>query len=842
MIRVTLKGVRGHLLRFLLTVASVTLGTALIAGTFVLTDSINKTFDKIFDQASNGVDVTVRGLEAGTLGEGMGNVREQLPVTLVDRLRSVPGVTRVAPDYQGSIVLVGKDGTAVRNGGAPTLGFAYTPDDPALTLVAGHAPHGRNEVVVESSTLDRAKLHVGDHTQALIGTRPVPVTIAGEVTFDAAIAGATLVAVDQPTAQSAFAPDGRVSSFSVTGSPGVSQAELRDRIALLLPPKAEAVTMKAANEQAKKELHDALGFINTFLLVFAFVSVFVGAFIIFNTFFMLVAQRTRELALLRAVGASQGQVQRVVLGEAVVVGLAGGLVGLGVGIALASGLQALFKSFGLEISGGLPVLPRTVVWTVSTGVLVTLLAAIYPAVRASRIAPVEALRDDLVRPVRSVRRLGAVGLAMITAGAVMIVPIARQSSVNWWAFLGAALLLLIGCLVAAPLATRPVIRVVTWPFVAIFGVVGRLARENGLRVPTRTAITASALMIGVTLMAAVSVLAQSTKASVADIVDRQLTADFVLNGGQQVFPTTVVDEVRKVPGVRSAAGIAVVPVKPNGSGVLSAVATDAGSITSNVRTYLTAGSISALDSGQVVVDGKVAKDRDWTVGTSFTSRIGTLQQETLTIGAIAKPNTLLGAQLVMPRSVYLRAVPPAQQGDFQAYVKVAPGADPAKVRAALAAKVKPYLVVSVQDAKEFTDSQASQVNTMLTIMYVLLALSVIIAVLGIINTLALSIFERTREIGLLRAVGLSRGQLSRIITIEAVATAVFGALLGTALGLGLGVAVRQALVDQGLGTLMVPWSTMVWLVVAAAAAGVVAAVLPAIRAVRLNVLRAITTE
>jgi putative ABC transport system permease protein len=842
MIRITLKGVRGHLLRFLLTVISVTLGTALIAGTFMLTDSINKTFDDIFDASTAGLDVSVRGHAVNELADGSGgSVREQLPLTLADTLRTVPGVKRVAPDLQGLITLVGADGTAVRNGQAPTLGFGITHDDPAVTLVTGRLPNGPHEVVVESRTLELAKLKVGDDTQALIGREPTDVTIAGEVAFDGPLAGATLVLVDEATAVQAFAPDGKVGSFSVTAADGVSPEQLRDRIAPLLPADAEAITSVAANEEAKRDLHDALGFINTFLLVFALISVFVGAFIIFNTFSMLISQRTRELALLRAVGAGRGQVLRVVLGEALVVGLAGGLVGLAAGAGLARGLQVVFGAMGLEISGGLPLLPRTVVWTVTTGVVVTVLSAVLPAWRASRIAPIAALRDDLVRPAKGVRRLGAVGAALIAAGAALVTVTSGSEDVSWWGFVAGAVLLLGGALIAAPFLTRPLVHVVTWPFVLTLGVVGRLARENGLRVPRRTAITASALMIGVTLMAGVAVLAQSTKASVADIVDQRLTADYVLGSGQQVFPTTLAQKVEALPGVQSAAGIAGVSVD-TGSTSLYAVATDATGISQSMRVDLTSGRLDSLDDGEIVVDQEVAAEQGWHVGSTFTATLGALPDRTLTVGAIAAPNSLFGAQLVIPRALYAEAVPPTLQGDMNVFVKLAPGANPETVREELVTTVKPYLVVSVQDSEEFVDSQASQVNVMLTILYALLALSVIIAVLGIVNTLALSVFERTREIGLLRAVGLTRGQLSRMITIEAVAIAVFGALLGTGLGLGLGVALRRGLAGDGLETLAIPWLMLVSLVVAGAFAGVVAAALPSIRAVRLDVIRAITTE
>lgn len=840
MLRITLKGVRGHLLRFLLTVASATLGTALIAGTYVLTDSINATFDKIFDQIADGIDVSVRGAEAGQLGEGV-NAREQLPIDLVTTLRGVDGVQRAEPDLQGTAVLVGSDGTAVRNGGAPALAFAYYPEDTTLHLVHGRAPHGPNEVAVESSTLKRSGLAIGARTQAVVGKRPQPVTVVGEVRFDAAIAGATMVLLDDATARTAFAPDGKVSSFSVVARPGVDQEALRDRIARVLPAGAEAITGDDYAAESKKDLREAIGFISTFLLVFAYVSVFVGSFIILNTFFIIVTQRTRELALLRALGSSRGQIVRMVLTEAGVLGLAGALGGLGIGVGLARGLQALFGLFGLDISGGLPVAARTVAVTLLVGVLVCVIAAVLPAVRAARIAPVAAMRDDVtISPLR-LHRWALVGGVLLAVGVGLIVPSVRGEDVSWWTFAGGVVALVTGTLAFSPVASRPVIRVVAAPFVLVSGTVGRLARGNALRAPLRTTITAAALMIGLTLIAGISVVAQSTKASVAHLVKRQLTADFVLNGGQITFPPSVAAEVRTLPGVQAVTQVSYLPLQV-GKDQVMATAGDAAGIGSNVTVDVTTGSLSALDSGQVLASKTAAKDHGWKAGDTFTATVGTLRDQRFTIGGVYEDNQVLGGQLLVPMSLYQRAVPVAQQGDFLDYVKATPGTDLAALKSRLTGVAKPYLVVSVQDGAEFTDDQASQVNQMLMVIYVLLALSVVIAVLGIVNTLALSVFERTREIGLLRAVGLTRGQLSRSITIEAVATAVFGAVLGTALGLGLGIALRQGLAGSGLKVLSIPWGTLIGLVVAAAFAGVMAAVLPAIRAVRLDILRAITTE
>ena len=453
------------------------------------------------------------------------------------------------------------------------------------------------------------------------------------------------------------------------------------------------------------------------------------------------------------------------------------------------------------------------------------------------------MRDEIVITTRGLRRRGIVGVVSLVLGVVAVVAAVAPAEVMWGLFgLGAALALF-GVLVAAPLATRPVVRVVAAPFVAATRVVGRLARENALRVPRRTSTTASALLIGLALVSAVSVAAQSTKASVADLVQNQLTADYVLNGGQQPIPPTLADTVRRLPGVTSVATIGVIPVEAGSLGNLTAIAADATGLRENVVVTVDSGSLDALTSGRVVVSRGLAKDHQLAVGQTITATIGTLKDQRLTIGGVIGDNQVLNnPSLVIPRSLYTRAVPPAQQGDYLIYVKAAPGTDLPALRSSLVDTVKPFIIVSVQDASQFTSDQAGQVNQLLLIIYALLALSVIIAVIGIVNTLALSVFERTREIGLLRAVGLSRGQLSGAITIEAIATAVFGALLGALLGLGLGIGLQRGLRSQGLETLAVPWGTIVGVLVLAAVAGVVAAVLPAVRAVRLDVLKAITTE
>ncbi|HST84835.1 MAG TPA: FtsX-like permease family protein [Kineosporiaceae bacterium] len=831
---------RSHRLRFLLTAVAVMLGVSLVSGTYVLTDSLNGTFDAIVDQSSVGTDVQVRGVTSDTKTFDGTELRAPLPVTMADQLKQVDGVSRAVPDLQGSAVLVGKDGTAVRSGGAPAIGLAFRPDDPVIKLVKGRDPQNKSEVAVESATLKRANLQVGAQTKALIGNTPESVTIVGEVSFGAGLAGATLVFLDPKTAESTFAPDGTVQTITLTAAPGISEDQLRTRVAATLPANAEAITGTQLNADTKEQIGKMLRFIPIFLLVFAGVSLFVGGFIIANTFSMLVAQRTRELALLRAIGASRSQVLRVVLGEASVLGLVGSLLGLGAGILLAAGLMALFDALGLEISGGLPVHTRTVVVSLLVGIIVTVVSAVLPAVRASRVAPVAAMRDDVAAPVGGVRTRGFIGVVFVILGFSLLIPGVTQDDVKWLLVGIGAGSIVIGSLIAAPATTRPVIRVVASPFVLIAGTIGRLARENSLRNPRRTATTASALMIGLALMAAVSVIASSTKASVADIVESQLTADYVLDGGNAPFPVTVAEKVSTLPDVASVATLGGVQVVVDKQAVF-AMAADAQGIADNVKVDVTSGSLNALDSGQVLVSKKLAEDRGWKVGTVLNAGIGTVKQQSLTIGGVFDDNQVL-ATMVVPRKLYTTVVPPALQGDFSVYVKAKPGVDQAALRNELTSTVKPFVVVSVMDGDEFTNSQADQVNVLLYTIYLLLALSVVIAVLGIVNTLALSVFERTREIGLLRAVGMTRRQLRRMITVESISTAVFGAVLGTLLGLVLGITVQYGSRSEGLDVLSIPWLSLFIVLIAAALAGLVAAVLPAWRAVRLDVLRAITAD
>lgn len=804
MLHVTLRGLQGHVLRLVLTAFAVMLGVSFVTGTFVLRDTINNTLSGLTAQASKGLDVSVRGADTSeanpVLSTGEAAARRGVPLTLVGTLADVPGVARVIPNLSGTALIAGKDGLVVRSGGAPGLGFAFQQDDPSFTLVAGRGPTGPGEVAVESSTLERAHLQVGDRTRAVIGDQVRPVTITGEVEFGS-LFGATAVLVDSATARRVFAPDGVVPSISLTAADGVNQTTLRTATAEVLPDTTEAVTGATVADETETSVQQGLEFFTTFLLVFAGVALFVGSFIIVNTFSMLVGQRARELALLRAIGASRAQVTRTVLGEAVVIGLVGSAFGIGLGLLIAAGAKAAMKGFvGADIGAGLPVHASTIVVSFVVGILVTVVSAVLPARRASRMAPVAAMRGDAGAVSGGLGIRGAAGAILLGLGAVTLGVSVTRTSVPW-ALVGlGAFVAVIGMLVAAPVVTRPFVRVITWPFVAVRGVVWRLAKENALRVPRRTATTASALMIGLALISGLSVIAHSVKASVTEGVGNELTSNYVLNSGNtSSVPTSVAEEARALPQVRTVATISLLDVS---IGTFRSVATaaTASDVADNFVVKMRSGRLASLGQNRVAVDESTASARDWKVGDQLSGTAGTKTGQKLVVGGIYRDSQAFGSHLIVDRSLYLATLPVNQQSDARVFVRAESGADLPQLRTELVTLVRPYLVVSVQDGSEFADAQGASIDTLLNLLYVLLLFSVIVAVLGIINTLALSVFERTREIGLLRAIGLRRRQLGAMITIEAIATAVFGALLGTMVGLGLGVALQHGLESQGLRT------------------------------------------
>lgn len=842
MTRVALRGIRSHLGRFLLSVLAVMLGVAFVAGTFALRSMMSSTFTDIVETSTVG-DAYLRGSEqigSTETASEVGSTRNRIPLSLAEEAARVDGVEAVLPDIQGPVVLVGADGTAVLSGGAPSFAIGLHPDEPAAEIVDGRAPAGPDEVALESATLAASGLAVGDSTTVVVAGQLVDVDVVGEVAFGAPVAGATILFLDVGTATAAFAADGTVASMAVYGAEGVGEAELVDRLdAALAVPGVEAVTGAELREETVAQIEEILGFVSTFLLVFAAIALFVGAFIIANTFQMSVRQRQREFAMLRAIGASPAQVFASILVQAGVVGVLGSALGVLAGVGLVGLLRGFFAQMGMELSGRIPLDGFTVAVSVVLGTVVSVVAAAVPARKAALTPPVEAMRDDVVVHDRASTVRAALGGVLLVGGIGAVVAALRGLG-NPDALLGVgAGAVVVAVLLLAPSIVPAALGALAKPSVVLLRPLGALARGNVTRNPRRTASTAGALMIGMALVGAASVIAATTVASTRAIVEDESTADYLLQSATQSVPVELVGQVEALDGVAGVDPLTVGSVLAGGDP--TAVIGVPGQIFStSLDVTVVEGDPGRLADGEVVVQKATAEERDWALGDTLTIR-GGLGEAEVTIGAVIDSRAV-GVPLVLPEDTFAELVPAAESTLNTLFVLGEDGVDLEALRADLAGLAEPYVVVSVMDNEEFADSLAAQVDQILVILYALLGLSIVIAVLGIVNTLALSVAERTREIGLLRAVGLGRLQLGSVVTIESVLTAVFGTVLGLAVGTGLAATLPTLYADQGLSTLAVPWTQLAVLTGLAVVIGVVAAVWPAIRAARMDVLEAVSYE
>jgi len=848
-LRAVVRSLLAHKLRLVLSGVAVVLGVAFVAGSLVFTDTLGRTFDDLFASISADVTVTKKtSYDTGLFTSAAPGTEQGVPTSLLPRIRRVDGVADAIGDVQTQgVYLVGRDGKAVGGQGAPGIGINFSTANPelsSLTLEQGHRPHGPDQVAVDTKTAGKADLTVGQRRRVLTPSGARTVRVVGIFKFGktGGLAGASLVAFDTASAQRLLGASDRFSSISIEAADGVSADTLKRRVLAAIPGAYEAKTKQQLTKESSDDLQQGLRFFDVFLLVFAGIALVVGSFLILNTFSMLVAQRSRELALLRALGASRRQVRRSVLAEAVVVGVLGSTAGLALGFGLAALLRALFGSFGLELDGPLVFSVRTVVWSYAVGVVVTTVAAYLPARRASRVPPVAAMRDDVALPERSLRIRAALGTLLVLGGAAALgLGAAGAGSGSQSASLvgAGAALLLFGAVALSPVLSRPVLAVLAGWLPRVFGTVGRLAHENARRNPRRTAATASALMIGLALVTSMSVLGASTTASIDKLLDRVLGADFVIaNQVQGPFSPKVAQQARQVPGVASVAEQRFGQAKVGSSTVfLSAI--DPAFVSQAIKLDFVAGSAQGLRGHGLLVDSSVADAKHWRLGDTVTVTFPFGGTEHLRIGGIYKPNQAMGTYNISLRTFERAGF--AEQDNFL-YVTARDGAHLAQVKAGLKKVTAAYPIVALKDQTEFKDQQKSQVQQFLFLVYALLVLSVLIAVLGIVNTLALSVIERTHEIGLLRAVGMARRQLRRMIRLESVVIAVYGALLGAVLGLAFGVTLQHALAGQGIEVLRVPAVQLVVFLVLAALAGVLAALWPARRAARLDVLRAITTE
>jgi putative ABC transport system permease protein len=843
MIRLALRGVLAHKVRLAMTTVAIVLGVSFVVGTYVFTDSVKASFDNLFTDVSSGVDFYVRGVS------DFGNLPPRIPDSLVDRVSAVPGVDVAAPSVDGIAQLIDKNGTPIGGNGPPTLGLSWVPEQEGISpmrLREGAWPAGPGEVAIDAVAADGHGFHVGDPIEVIVPVGSEQLTVSGIVTFGDAgnLMGATLAVFDVDTAKHVFESEGEVSSISVVLSPGVASTSVEALVAGMLPDDAEILSAQDQTDEWVAEVDQGVGFINTLLLVLAGVAVFVGAFLIQNTFRIIIAQRTRELALLRAVGATAGQVTAIVVLEALVVGLVASAIGVAAGVLIAMGLKAAFSAFGLGIpTDSLIIASRTVIVGFVVGVGVTLVASLVPARKAARVPPVAAMRD-VETPPRSLGRRVLVGAGVTVAGMAMVLVglIARID--NAVALVGfGAIVTFVGVSMLAPLVAREFARVVGAPIAKWRGVTGRLAQENAMRRPRRTASTASALMIGVALVTVIAVFASSAKAGLSTALREAFTNDFQVSRSGFSDPTTtglpptLTDQLRALPEVGVVVRDRMGVFRFKDTDVDSYLLGFEGPVDQVVTIKMVAGSVADLAAGTAVIEKAEADQRDLGVGDIV--GIDMPNGSTLNlriVGVFDEP--ILGVPLAIDLATYEDYL--TLRLDRFLYIDLADGVTPAQGRAAITAITDQYPNAKVTDIDQLIADYEKQIGTVLNLVVVLLGFAIIIALLGIVNTLALSISERRHEIGLLRAVGMDRRQVRRMIRWEAVLIAVFGGVLGLVVGLVLGSAVVAA-VGQGL-QLAFPVTQLIVYLVAAGIGGVLAAVLPARRGARLDILDAITYE
>ena len=857
MAALTIRGLLSRKVRAILTGLAVLLGVAMISGTYVFTDTINSTFDKVFEDANEGVDVVVSG--RSEFDTDQGGVSQEIPESLVDRVKEVPGVLVAAGNVEDTASIFKSNGDQIETGGAPPLLFSRPPErfDP-LNYVEGEPPAGPGEVAINKGTADDEGLKLGDRVSLVGRSGRENFLISGLATFGdvESIGGATVSVVTLPRAQALADQRGQVDSIQVAAQPGVTPDELVTRIERVMPDKVEVKTGQQDAQDEADSIQNSLSFLNILLLVFAGIAVFVGAFIIFNTFSITVAQRTKEFALLRTMGASRGQVLRSVMLEALIVGLIASILGILLGIATAQGINALFKALGADLpQEGLVLKGRTVVVALLVGTIVTMVASLAPARRATRVPPLAAMREEaaLAAPPTRRRRIFSWALLIIGALAILFALFGGAPAEQALSMLGlGAIALFIAVALLSPRLVPLIAGAVGAPLERMRGVAGRLARENAMRNPSRTAVTAAALMIGLALVTFVSILAAGVKASIDDTVENRMKAELVVlnkDGNFSPISPESATAIRQVPGVGvvsqlkdSQAKVDGVGGKPFGSGIDPRTFdriwdTDVDEGPANL--------FSSLRPDQMALEKDFAEANDLNVGDRLkvTTPIGCCGADRkidLTVPGIFEDKSGLIGDFMVTGPTMTRTF--GQRDDDLQFIGAQPGADVDAVQARVERVLeRRFPVAEVQNQSEFKESITGGIDQFLALIYALLSLSVIVSLFGIVNTLVLSIHERTREIGMMRAIGTPRKLVRRIVRYESVITALIGAALGLTVGFILGVVTTVALEDEGF-LLSIPVASLVVFAILAVIAGVVAAIPPARRASRLNVLEALAYE
>ena len=852
MLKVTLRGLMAHKVRLIATALSVLLGVAFMSGTQVLTSSISASFDKVFSDVYASIDVVVR--SNNKVETPFGSQRTRISESVLPTVTGVPGVEAAEGQVVGQIKVLDKDNNPlVAAQGPPNFGLNWltSPSLNGWKVVDGVAPTQSSDILLDAKTAKDGHYAVGDTVNVSVTKGVQSFTLVGIAKFGKldTWGGAQAALFTTPTIQALVGEPGMYDWISIAGKDGESQQQLANTVAKVIPPGTEAITGKEFTAESQDAFQKIIGIFSTFLLVFALIALFVGSFIIYNTFSIIVAQRTKELALLRALGASRGQILRSIILEAFFVGLIASIIGVGCGVLLAIGLNKLMQTIGFS-GPDTPIVipPVAVVVSLLVGTLITLVSAVFPARRAATVPPIAAMRDVAVDRTGTSKRRVVAGLVLLAAGAFMLwYGLNGNSDSGLQIIGGGAFFVFISLTVIGPVIATPFASVLGWPLQKASRITGRLARENAMRNPRRTSTTASALMIGIGLVGFIAVTAQSIKASTVDAINQSVTGQYVVTTegfGSTALPQTMAADLNAVSGVQVASGISGTFGDVMGrSKVLLAV--DPTSITQVIKFTDVQGSFSSLGIGQIAASEQLAKDKHLALGQIIDAKFLQGGPTNLVLSSIYKTEfPTQGSGWIISTDQFNAVVPPAQQTYSAIYVKLK-DASSAGVNAALPglkAVTDTVPGAKLQNLTEYKKAQTDQVNQFLQIVYVLLALALIIAIVGVVNTLLLSVYERTRELGLLRAVGMSRRQVRSTIRLESVIISLMGTLIGLVIGIVFGWALVTALADQGITSFAIPWTQLVIIVIIAIVAGVGAALYPARRAARLDVLRAISSD
>ena len=848
MTKLALRGIAQRKLRAFVTALAVLLGVAFIAGSYVLTDTINRSFDDIFDEAYAGTDVAI---SPSTTGQGEEIDLPPFSAEVLNQVREVDGVEQAAGGIFSTIRFVDEEGEQLSSAFAPEFVSSVTPEPfETLTYTDGRPPENASEASIDESTADREDLAIGD-TLRIAGPAGVKgYEIVGLQRLGSTSSGGSSTAqLTLEEAQRLTDKQGEFDGISVEAAEGVSPDELARRIDQVLPARLTVETGVQAAERQSEDIKDDLSFFRIVLLVFGGVALLVGSFLIFNTFSITVAQRIRELGMLRTLGASRGQILRGMILEASIIGAIGSVLGVLAGIGFAAALNAVFKSFGIDLPNtGTVIAARTVVLALAVGMAVTFAAALSPALRATRVSPMAALLEAALPESRAHGRVFTGFAVLLMLGGIALTCLGLFGGLDSNAAAGAvgggAVATLFGVSMFSPRLVRPLASVAGWPLQKVRGITGRLARENAVRKPGRTAVTAAALMIGLAVVVFVTVFAAGISASIGNAIDRNFQGDVVLQNVDGFSPISrdAAREAAQVDGVRTVSSLSFAGAEYEGKDIrVSAV--DPATVSEVLTLEWEEGSpdtLSGITGDAAVLDDAWATSNDVEVGDQVTVRTPLERELTLTVDGTIKDNADLLGNVVVSEDTLRREFGARQPS--MTLVALEEGANADRVQEQITQRVdRRFPTVDTLNQQELKDNQEEQINQLVGFFYVLLALAIVISLLGIVTTLALSIHERTRELGMLRAVGMSRRQVRTMVRYESVITALIGAILGTVLGVIFASLVAVPLSDEGF-ELSYPIGTLLILLVLAALAGVLAAIFPARRAARLDVLRALAYE